>query len=70
MGIISGSIRRPVTVAMAVSAIVLFGSISLDRLGLNLLPELSYPTLTIRTDFDGAAPSEVEEQITLSLIHI
>ena len=64
MGIISGSIRRPVTVAMAVSAIVLFGSISLDRLGLNLLPELSYPTLTIRTDFDGAAPSEVEEQIT------
>ncbi|HAK52786.1 MAG TPA: acriflavin resistance protein [Gammaproteobacteria bacterium] len=64
MGIISGSIARPVTVAMATFAVVLFGAISLDRLGLNLLPELTYPTLTIRTEFDGAAPAEVEEQIT------
>ena len=64
MGVISGSIARPVTVAMATLAVLLFGSISLDRLGLNLLPELTYPTLTIRTEFEGAAPAEVEEQIT------
>jgi len=49
---------------MATFAVLLFGSISLDRLGLNLLPELTYPTLTVRTEFDGAAPAEVEEQIT------
>jgi HAE1 family hydrophobic/amphiphilic exporter-1 len=67
MGIISGSIARPVTVAMATFAVVLFGSISLERLGLNLLPELTYPTLTIRTEFEGAAPAEVEEQITRRL---
>ena len=67
MGIISRSIARPVTVAMATFAVVLFGGISLDRLGLNLLPELTYPTLTIRTEFDGAAPAEVEEQITRRL---
>jgi len=64
MSLISGSIGRPVTVSMATLAVVLFGVISLDRLGLNLLPELTYPTLTIRTEFDGAAPAEVEEQIT------
>jgi len=64
MGIVSSSIGRPVTVAMATLAAVLFGSISLDRLGLNLLPELTYPTLTVRTEFEGAAPAEVEEQIT------
>ena len=64
MSIVSGSIARPVTVAMATFAIVLFGAISLDRLGLNLLPELTYPTLTIRAEFEGAAPAEVEEQIT------
>ncbi len=64
MSLVSGSIRRPVTVAMATFAVVLFGAISLDRLGLNLLPELTYPTLTIRTEFEGAAPAEVEEQIT------
>ncbi|MEX1236884.1 MAG: efflux RND transporter permease subunit, partial [Pseudomonadales bacterium] len=64
MSLVSGSIARPVTVTMAALAVVLFGSISLDRLGLNLLPDLTYPTLTIRTEFEGAAPAEVEEQIT------
>ena len=58
------AIARPVTVCMVTIAAMLFGSISLDRLGLTLLPELTYPTLTIRTEFDGAAPAEVEEQIT------
>ncbi|MEE2914341.1 MAG: efflux RND transporter permease subunit [Pseudomonadota bacterium] len=67
MGIVRGSIARPVTVAMATVAVVLFGSISLDRLGLNLLPSLTYPTLTVRTEFEGAAPAEVEEQITRRL---
>ncbi len=52
---------------MATLAVALFGGLSLDRLGLNLLPELSYPTLTVRTDFEGAAPAEVEEQVTRRL---
>ena len=67
MAVISTAIARPVTVAMATFAVALFGALSLDRLGLNLLPELAYPTLTIRTDFEGAAPAEVEEQITRRL---
>ncbi len=67
MGVIPTAIARPVTVAMATFAVALFGALSLDRLGLNLLPELAYPTLTIRTDFEGAAPSEVEEQVTRRL---
>lgn len=64
MGIVATSIARPVTVLMATIAILLFGAISLDRLGLSLLPPLTYPTLTVRTEFEGAAPAEVEEQIT------
>ena len=53
------AIARPVTVCMVTIAAMLFGSISLDRLGLTLLPELTYPTLTIRTAFDtfGRAPA-------------
>jgi hydrophobic/amphiphilic exporter-1 (mainly G- bacteria), HAE1 family len=58
------SISRPVTIFMATFGAMMFGAISLDRLGLNLLPELTYPTLTIRTEFEGAAPAEIEEQIT------
>lgn len=45
-------------------AILLFGIVSLGRLKVNLLPDLSYPTLTIRTSFEGAAPVEVENLIT------
>ena len=67
MSIIATAITRPVTVAMATFAVALFGGLSLERLGLNLLPELAYPTLTVRTDFEGAAPAEVEEQVTRRL---
>lgn len=67
MNIVATAIARRVTVAMATLAVALFGSLSLDRLGLNLLPELAYPTLTVRTNFEGAAPAEVEEQITRRL---
>lgn len=45
-------------------AILLFGIVSLGRLKVNLLPDLSYPTLTIRTTFEGAAPVEIENLIT------
>ena len=45
-------------------AMLLFGIVSLTRLNVNLLPDLSYPTLTIRTEFTGAAPIEIENLIT------
>jgi len=64
MSLSARSIARPVTVCMMTIAAMLFGSISLDRLNLTLLPELTYPTLTVRTEFEGAAPAEVEEQVT------
>ena len=60
MKIVEVAIKRPVTIWMFVLAVMLFGMVSLSRLAINLLPDLSYPTLTIRTDYDGAAPSEVE----------
>ncbi|MEX0609303.1 MAG: efflux RND transporter permease subunit [Balneolaceae bacterium] len=64
MKIIDLSIRRKVTIAMFTVGILLFGVVSLSRLNVNLLPELSYPTLTVRTAFEGAAPIEVENLIT------
>lgn len=58
------AMRRPVTVFMFVLAVILFGLVSLDRLALNLLPDISYPSLTIQTDYPDAAPEEVESLIT------
>jgi multidrug efflux pump subunit AcrB len=64
MNITRAAINRPVTVTMFVVAFVLFGLVSLDRLSLNLLPDISYPSLTIQTDYQDAAPEEIESLIT------
>ncbi|HQK86801.1 MAG TPA: efflux RND transporter permease subunit, partial [Acidobacteriota bacterium] len=64
MNYIRGAISRPVTVSMFVVAVILFGIVSLDRLALNLLPDISYPSLTIDTAYTDAAPEEVENLIT------
>lgn len=64
MNLVDISVKRPVTVWMFTFAILLFGFVSLSRLSLNLLPELSYPTLTIRADYVGAAPGEIEQLVT------
>ncbi len=60
MKIVNFSIRRPVTVTMITIAAVVFGYVAFDRLPINLLPDISYPTLTIRTEYPGSAPGEVE----------
>ena len=48
-------------------ATVVFGFVALGRLDLRLLPELSYPALTIQTTYPDAAPAEVENFVTRQL---
>ena len=64
MKLIDISIRRRVTIAMFTVALLLFGSVSLSRLSINLLPDLTFPTLTVRTEYTGAAPAEIENLIS------
>ena len=56
--------ERRVTIVMMMTAIVLFGMVSLSRLNLNLLPDISYPTLTVRAELTGAAPVEIENLLS------
>jgi HAE1 family hydrophobic/amphiphilic exporter-1 len=64
MKLVKFSINRPVSVFMFTVAAVIFGMISYSRLNLNLLPKISYPTLTVKTDYPGTAPSEIENIIS------
>jgi len=64
MKIVKFSITRPVTITMLMVAAVVFGYVAFDRLPINLLPDISYPTLTIRTEYAGTAPGEVENLIS------
>ena len=64
MKIVKFSINRPVTIIMFTVAAIIFGFISYSKLNLNLLPKISYPTLTIQTEYPGTAPSEIENIIS------
>lgn len=64
MSLVTLSVRRPVAVGMLVVAVAIFGAVSFTRLPVNLLPDISYPTLTIETRYAGAAPAEVESLVT------
>lgn len=63
-GLVEFATRRRVTIAMFTVTLMLFGFIALGKLKVNLLPDLSYPTLTVRTEYTGAAPAEIETLIT------
>ena len=56
--------RRPVAIFMVVLAIAVFGYVSYQQLPLNMMPDISYPTLTVRTDYPDTAPEEVENLIS------
>ncbi|HWB77591.1 MAG TPA: efflux RND transporter permease subunit [Nannocystaceae bacterium] len=55
---------RPVTTTMVTITVLLFGLVAALRLPVELLPELSYPTITVRTTDADAAPVEIEELVT------
>src|SRR5262249_9026131 len=64
MRLVDGSIRRPITVFMVTAGIALFGLVAASRLSVDLLPDISYPSLTVRTDLPDAAPGDVEQFVT------
>lgn len=55
---------RPVAITMFFLALAVFGGVSAVNLPVDLLPEISYPTLTVRTSHPGAAPEDVEDRIS------
>ena len=63
-GLYASLVRRPVATVMAFVAALVFGAVSYTNLPLNLMPDLDYPTLTVRTEFPGAAPGEVETYVS------
>jgi HAE1 family hydrophobic/amphiphilic exporter-1 len=58
------AVRKPVTVAMIFIAVILLGVISYLRLPRELFPPITYPQLTVVTNYENAAPEEIETLIT------
>ncbi|HXF81999.1 MAG TPA: efflux RND transporter permease subunit, partial [bacterium] len=64
MNLIRTAVQRPIGTTMAFAVVILLGTTSLLNLPLDLLPELSFPSLSISTDYPGAGPEEVENLVT------
>ncbi len=58
------SIRRPVFTVMLTLAIVAVGLVALMRLPIDLMPEITFPTLSIMTSYENTGPEEIEQLIT------
>ena len=58
------AIHRPVTMFMISFVIVLLGGISLTRLPVDLMPDTEFPSITVRVNYAGVGPLEMEELVT------
>ncbi|MDK1030582.1 MAG: efflux RND transporter permease subunit [Planctomycetia bacterium] len=58
------AVKRPVTTAMIFLGVVILGVASLAQLGLDLMPDIEVPTITVITTYSGAAPEDIETTIT------
>ncbi|MGE5342318.1 MAG: efflux RND transporter permease subunit [Candidatus Omnitrophota bacterium] len=67
MSIINVSVKRPVGTIMFYVGVIVLGFIAWSKLSINLLPELSFPKITVVTEYAGAGPEEIERFITNQL---
>src|SRR6187455_994142 len=63
MNLITGFVHNPVKVTVGVILVLLFGSLAMFTMPMQLTPEVEIPTLTIETTWPGASPQEVEQEI-------
>ncbi len=63
MDLIRTSIERPIAVVAAVLMVLMFGYVSFTTIPIQLAPDVSKPVISVRTNWFGAAPAEVEREI-------
>ena len=58
------SIKRPIFIIMLTFAVIVVGLVSASRLPIDLMPEITFPTLNISTSYENTGPEEIEQLIT------
>lgn len=61
------SVRRPVLITMVTLIAVLWGGIAFVRLPVDLMPDVSFPTLSVSANYENASPEEIEQLLTRPL---
>ncbi|MBU1105855.1 MAG: efflux RND transporter permease subunit [Candidatus Riflebacteria bacterium] len=58
------SVKRPIGVTMIMCIVIIFGAISLYKLPVDLMPDITYPAITVSATYSNASPTEVETLVT------
>ena len=61
------SIRRPIAISMVILALVVIGVVGYTRLGMDLIPNMELPYVTVTVVYPGAGAREVETDVTKPL---
>ncbi|MBN1578701.1 MAG: efflux RND transporter permease subunit, partial [Chitinispirillaceae bacterium] len=61
------SVSRRVSITMLILIVMVFGILSLTRLPLDMLPDITFPMVTVVTRYEGVAPEEIERMVTVPL---
>ncbi len=64
MDIVRWCISRPVTIAVGVVLVVMFGLVGLREIPIQLTPTVTYPTITVTTNWPGRSPEEIIDEVT------
>ena len=64
MKIINFSVKRPVTMIILVSVIIILGFFTLSKMAVDLIPDMKFPIAAVMTEYPGVGPEEVESQVT------
>ena len=58
------SINNPVFATMMMAALLVLGAFSYSRLPVEQFPDVSFPVVVVQTEYPGASPENVEEEVT------
>jgi hydrophobic/amphiphilic exporter-1 (mainly G- bacteria), HAE1 family len=64
MNISQGAIQRPILTSIVFMTVITLGGVALSRLPIDLMPDVTYPTVSVMTTYGSVAPEEMEELIT------
>ena len=64
MNLLQGALRKPITVSVAVIAIIFFSVLSIRNMKVDIFPTLGLPTIYVAQPYGGLSPEQMEGLIT------